>query len=320
VGQFICSSPCCDGAPRPPTGAESGPPIGGYAEWFTASLVSLTLTADDDGSDCVRTYTSNTVTASVPPTLPSWDDNPLDLDDDEDDWCLIEKDMQAFAGDNGYFQGWKATLDASALQCDNNGDGTDTNTIRCILRIYTTHLHISDTLVLKRNLIITSSDEGCSCFLASYGEGDWVTMCLGNDCCGGCSNQFFALKTDWGGDWGLGSVTQSFNSDGSNPCCEDFDVDWYYIGGSGIEDSVTCPGVNDPNRLLQTYFQLEPPAPGPPDPTNSGGCIHYATKRDVSGDPADCVSYCQITEYGFALALYPAVTDISLETPLEASE
>ena len=123
------------------------------------------------------------------------------------------------------------------------------------------------------------------------------------------------MKTDWGGDWGLGSVTQTWEADPrTNPCCEDIEADWYYIGGTDIEDSVTCPGYDDAYRLSQTGFTLHPPVPGPPDPDSSLGCIHYAEKRDASEDNP-CNEYCIVNLYGFALALYPAITDISLATP-----
>ena len=324
-GQFICipGFSCCDGEPTPPTGAESGPRIGDYPEWFSAPSVSLTLTADDAGSDCARTYTSNNVTASEPSGLPSWGDNPLGLGDDEDDWCEIETGMQPFAGDNGFWQEWKATLDVEALQCDSSGGGTDTNPMRGRLKISTTHPQGgSPGVVLYRHLVITSSEEGCSCFLVNYGTGDWAAMCPGNDCCGPglapCGQQIFALKTDWGGDWGLGSVTQAFESDPrTNDCCEEFDVDWYYIGGTDIEDSVTCPGNDDEGRLGQLAGALHAPVTGPPYTDNSLGCIHYAKRRDATAAaPIDaCDDYCQVALYGFALALYPAITDISLATP-----
>jgi hypothetical protein len=94
-------------------------------------------------------------------------------------------------------------------------------------------------------------------------------------------------------------------------------ADWYYVGGADIEDSVTCVGYTDTSRLPQTAHPLDPPASAP---LTSVGTIHYGDEYDVSED-SPCGSPCIVTgEYGFSLSTQPAITDISLETPLEASQ
>ncbi len=293
--------------------------LGDYPEWFTGSQATLTFTSSGD-SPCKREYTCADVDIEEPTGIPDWTDNPIGLPATASKWCEIETAMDCF-GPGTSFDHWSGRLILEADRCDDTGTGgTATNTLLAFLVIEA----VTDTGgshdVLTRRFIITSSETGCSCFLPDYGSGSWASHCPGNDCWPGLPLIYAqALKTDWGGEFGKGSETVTWEAD-SGDCCENRSVDLYYIAGysagqtdppagcGNMADSVTCPGYDDIYRL----FQLSWPLVAPPF---TGRTVHFA-KEYAGNTGLDCFHSCIITgKYGFSFSTHPALTDLSISWP-----